>query len=204
MSTKEKKSKNSGKKKSPARKKSAPKAAVAIPPKKSTKPEESHADSRKPSPPANPPKKIGRPTVYSEDVALRICMAIAVEDLSLRDICKQEGIPALSTIMEWAMDAEHPFAEQYARARKMQAELRVDELDVLAKSALGLLKLTPTGECVDPGAVAAIKLLIDTRKWSASKVLPKVYGDKLEVTGDMKFIPLSELAAQTETEPEDE
>ena len=28
------------------------------------------------------------------------------------------------------------------------------------------------------------KLQIDTRKWMLSKMLPKIYGDKLELTGD--------------------
>jgi hypothetical protein len=57
---------------------------------------------------------------------------------------------------------------------------------------------------VDPAAVAAIKLLIDIRKWAASKVFPKVYGDKLEIEEKQKFIPLCELAKLLENDPGDE
>jgi terminase small subunit-like protein len=32
---------------------------------------------------------------------------------------------------------------------------------------------------VDPGAVAQARLQVDTRKWLASKILPKIYGDRL-------------------------
>mgnify|MGYP000917457764 FL=1 len=33
-------------------------------------------------------------------------------------------------------------------------------------------------------AVARNRLRVDTRKWMLSKMLPKVYGDKIEVKGD--------------------
>lgn len=176
--------------KAPSSSQKAPSAPVLTPP---------HDHS--PPPPGN---KGGRPTVYSEAVATAICNAIAIDNLTLREICSQPSMPALSTVMLWAMDSNHPFSEQYARARAAQAELRVDELDSLARSAIGLVKLTPAGECVDPGAVAAIKLLIDTRKWAASKALPKVYGDKLDIKTDAKFVSLTDLAAQIAKEPDDE
>jgi hypothetical protein len=36
----------------------------------------------------------------------------------------------------------------------------------------------------DSGAVADKKVQIDTRKWLLSKLAPKKYGDKIEVSGD--------------------
>ena len=36
----------------------------------------------------------------------------------------------------------------------------------------------------DSGAVADKKVQIDTRKWLLSKLAPKKYGDKLELSGD--------------------
>jgi hypothetical protein len=41
---------------------------------------------------------------------------------------------------------------------------------------------------IDGGFVARQRLRIDARKWFASKVAPKKYGDKLEVEG--KGLPL--------------
>jgi len=113
-------------------------------------------------------------------------------------------MPDVMTVMGWAMNARHDFYLQYKEARIKQAELKVDDLDDLAKSAISYLKSTPLGDVVDPGAVAAIKLLIDTRKWAASKVFPKVYGDRLEIEERQQFIPLDELAALVAGEPDDE
>lgn len=151
----------------------------------------------------NPTSKTGRPSVYCQALADTICLRLA-EGESLRAICEGGNMPNLKTVLGWALDVDHPFYPQYARAREIQAEGRIDEIDDLAKSALSQLKLTEAGECVDPGAVQAIKLLIDTRKWSASKVLPKIYGDKLEVKTDTKFVPLTELAGRVASEPEEE
>lgn len=145
----------------------------------------------------------GRPTVYCRDLAQKICLAM-VEGRSLRAICRSPDVPDVRTVMGWAMDPNHEFYHQYKEARIKQAELKIDELDDLAKSALTYVKMSSFGESVDPGAVAAIKLLIDTRKWAASKVFPKVYGDKMEVEQKQRFIPLNELAARIENEPDDE
>ena len=113
-------------------------------------------------------------------------------------------MPDVMTVLGWAMDPEHDFYLQYKEARVKQAELKIDDIDDLAKSALTKVKMTPFGESIDPAAVAAIRLIIDVRKWSASKVFPKVYGDKLELEQKQQFIPLSELADRIAGEPEDE
>ena len=57
-----------------------------------------------------------------------------------------------------------------------------------------------TGERrIDPGFEAWRKTEIDARKWLASKILPKVYGDKIElnhtVTRDPNTLSDAELAA---------
>lgn len=41
-------------------------------------------------------------------------------------------------------------------------------------------------------AVARNRLRVDTRKWMLSKMLPKIYGDKLELAGD-KENPLQHI-----------
>jgi hypothetical protein len=78
----------------------------------------------------------------------------------------------------------HPeFAEQYARARELQAERFADDIieiaDDKSEDVYGELEMP------NSVAVARAKLRIDSRKWIASKLLPKKYGDKLqtEVSG---------------------
>lgn len=57
-------------------------------------------------------------------------------------------------------------AEQYARARARQAEHYASEIIEIADTA-------------EDAQLA--RLQVDARKWVASKLLPKVYGDKQEI-----------------------
>ena len=113
-------------------------------------------------------------------------------------------MPDVRTVLGWAMDQNHDFYHQYKEARIKQAEMQVDELVDLAKSAFSHVRKTAHGVGVDPAAVAAIKLQIDTRKWAASKVFPKVYGDKMVIEEPQRFIPLPELCALVANESADE
>ncbi len=120
------------------------------------------------------PKKKGRPSLYTEALAAKICRRLA-EGESLRSICRDEKMPAISTVMGWLFDGQHgDFSAQYARAREAQAELRADEI-------------TDIADGVEHGAseaVQAARLRVDARKWIAAKLLPKRYGDKLQHTGE--------------------
>lgn len=48
-------------------------------------------------------KQAGRPTKYSEKMALRIALLVG-EGKSLRAISQMDGFPALSTIMKWQIE----------------------------------------------------------------------------------------------------
>lgn len=125
----------------------------------------------------------GRPSIYTPEIAAHICAQIA-DGNSLRKICREEGVPSLTTIFEW-LAAKPEFAEQYARAKEAQA-------DAMAEDMLDIADMPPAiGEkgTVDSGDVAHMRLRIDTRKWIASKLKPKKYGDKIEqeIKGDMSL-----------------
>lgn len=115
-------------------------------------------------------RKVGRPTIYSDKIASEICARMTAGE-SLRKICASDHLPALSTIMRWYVDGDHSeFQEQYARARRAQAEMYAEQVIEIADS-------------VAEGAdVQRDRLRVDTRKWVACKLLPKVYGDKVDVT----------------------
>lgn len=112
--------------------------------------------------------KLGRPTIYSDELAKEICMSIA-KGKSVRHICKPEDMPAMSTIFLWLLDNDE-FSEQYARAKTIQA--MVMEEDII--------------EIVDgDGDVQRDKLRAETRKWLMTKLAAKKYGEKIqqEITG---------------------
>lgn len=123
-------------------------------------------------------KKLGRPSIYSEELAKKICTRLANGE-SLRKICSDDGMPAKSVVIEWALDSKHPFADQYARARRIQAELMIDEVNEISDDGTNDYMLTKKGLVPDHEHMARSRLRVDTRKWIACKVLPKIYGDKI-------------------------
>ena len=65
----------------------------------------------------NSGKNPGRPWVFSEKLAQKICIQI-MEGKSLRKIWADEKMPCASTVYNWLNDGQHnEFLEQYARAR---------------------------------------------------------------------------------------
>jgi len=108
----------------------------------------------------------GRPSKYNQDVADDICSHI-VDGLSLRAICAMEDMPPLRTLMGW-VEKNSEFQQQYTCARRMQADIKFDDLKDLANTATS-------------DNVQCVKLQIDTAKWELSKTLPKKYGDKIDV-----------------------
>lgn len=128
---------------------------------------------------------MARPSDYTLEIAMTICERL-VEGESLRAICREDAMPGLSTVFRW-LESHEPFREQYARAREMQAEGFADELTEIADDARNdwmerALKGGETEKVIDSEHITRSRLRVDTRKWIASKLLPKKYGDKLETT----------------------
>lgn len=131
-------------------------------------------------------KKNGRPTIFNQELADKICGRIA-EGESLRRICKDKEMPVMSTILLWIIDGNHKaFSEQYAQARSVQAEKLFEELLEIADESFEAIV---GNDKSDNARVQAKKLMIDARKWYLSKVLPKKFGDKLDLTSDGKALP---------------
>lgn len=126
--------------------------------------------------------RIGRPSDYSQDMADRICERIA-DGESLRAICLDEDMPAKSTVFRW-LGIEKSFSDQYARAREEQAEAFADEMVAIADERETIVKDEGGATVVafDSTAVARNRLRIDARKWVASKLKPKKYGERVDST----------------------
>lgn len=113
----------------------------------------------------------GRPTKYSTQLVKRICAEIS-NGKSLRRICEAKDVPAIETIRVWLLD-KPGFSAQYDKARQEQADFYADRITEIADDTLAS-KHEP----------AAAKVAIDALKWTASKLKPKKYGDKLDVVSD--------------------
>lgn len=124
---------------------------------------------------------------YSQEIADKICARLA-EGESLNAICKDEGLPAESTVRSWALDDIQGFAAKYTRARELAYHKLADEIiDIANTPVLGVkTKINDKGETetTEGDMIEHRRLQVDSRKWFLSKVLPKVYGDKLDMTVD--------------------
>ena len=89
---------------------------------------------------------------------------------SLRQVCQDDGMPHASTVMRW-MQAFPDFANKYARARTAQADTLFDRMEAVE-------------EAVSAGTMDshAARVVLDSMRWRASKLAPKVYGDRLDVS----------------------
>jgi hypothetical protein len=115
--------------------------------------------------------------VYTDALADEICDRLA-EGEPLNAICRSPGMPDQRAVRKWARERTD-FGPRYARARSIGYELLADEVIVIGDSPC----VGPNGY-VDNGAVQRARLMSDNRKWLLSKVLPRVYGDKVEISGD--------------------
>lgn len=125
-------------------------------------------------------------TTFSQKTADLICERIANGE-SVRTICKDNGMPAQSTIFKWLAD-NAAFSEQYARAREAQADHIFEEMFEIADDATNdwMERKSKDGE-TSPGFelngehIQRSRLRIDARKWMLGKMAPKKYGDKTDL-----------------------
>ena len=123
---------------------------------------------------------MARPTNFTPKTADKICERIA-DGESLRKISEDADMPHASTVHRWLADeAQGAFREQYARAREDQADFYADQIIEIADEGAG----GEGGAGDDNTAVQRARLRVDARKWKASKLAPKKYGDKVQFGGD--------------------
>jgi hypothetical protein len=104
--------------------------------------------------------------------------------ISLASICRDEGMPDERSVRRWARN-HGDFADHYAAARRLGYEKRADELLEIADDSSADWIDTGNGNRVfDSVHVNRARLMIDTRKWLLSKMLPKIYGDHVTIAGD--------------------
>jgi hypothetical protein len=129
----------------------------------------------------------GRPSIFTKKLGYNICKRIA-EGESVRAIVRDKEMPSASSIFRWLLDEDKKeFWEQYEKARNIQAELMFEELLEIADDGTNDWMLRERGDgsnftVVDQEVIGRSRLRVDTRKWYLSKVLPKKFGDKIDVT----------------------
>lgn len=97
-------------------------------------------------------------------------------------------MPDASTVFRW-LRTDDEFRKQYARAKEESADALVEEmLDISDEASNDWMEVHDPdnpGYRLNGEAINRSRLRVDTRKWVASKLKPKKYGDRstTELTG---------------------
>lgn len=113
---------------------------------------------------------------YTERRAKHICQEL-MKGKTLTKISEEEDMPSLVAIYSW-LNPYHPqyhpeFVESYKLARKVQAEVLADEIKDISDNDANDSQIK----------LGRDRLRTENRKWMASKMAPRKFGDKVELTG---------------------
>ena len=127
--------------------------------------------------------KAGAPTIYTEELADKVCELIATHTVGYQKILQMYpdiGLPHEKAMYLWKY--RHPtFAQKYLDAKRAQAELMVQEIDEMLPSEINSYVDDKGNVKIDPPSAMLAVARANNRKWTASRLAPKVYGDRKEV-----------------------
>lgn len=123
---------------------------------------------------------MGRPSIFTEELAEYILDKIASSPKSVRALCAEdERMPDQTSINHWCW--KHPnFFLRYQLAKQQQAHWMADDCEEIAKEIDYITDQQGT-QRVDPGFIASRRLMVDIKRWHASKLAPTVFGDRKAV-----------------------
>ncbi len=130
-------------------------------------------------------KKVGRPSKYTQEIADELCSELA-QGKSLRTVCKSPDMPSTVAVFSWFRTNEE-FLNQYTRAKEESADALSDEMIDIADDANNdyMENIGKDGQSegykLNGDHVRRSHLRIETRKWLASKLKPKRYGNNVSV-----------------------
>jgi hypothetical protein len=117
------------------------------------------------------PRGRGRPSLYTPEMADRICDRLA-DGESLKAICRSPGMPSARAVLSWA--ATRPeFRGQYDFAREIGRETIGHDVLAIAD-----------GLFTSPDAVKDARRRIDALKWHFGRMAPKRRGSLALAAGN--------------------
>jgi hypothetical protein len=133
---------------------------------------------------------------FAPDIIDQICHR-TLEGESLAVISSQPGMPRKSTILGW-LNRDPEFMERYLDCQRVYALDGYSRMQDIAdgKTVVEVEKITKNDDGEDistfirlPEDVQRSALRVKTIQWSLAKLLPKVFGDKVQqehsLTGDL-------------------
>ena len=125
---------------------------------------------------------------YNAGIAMKLCAEL-MKKRSLASVCKDPGMPSTATVCAWLANPKfEEFQREYYKARRVAAELYIDEIFEIADDTEHDWKPTFNkagdikGWKPDNEAIQRSRVKIDIRKWYASKMIPRMYGENMDIT----------------------
>jgi len=146
---------------------------------------------------AQPPEKRppGRPSATPEAIEARWPVVEAVlegirKGDSLRASCAAHGVNPPTFLLWVGKNEPAGLGEQYALAREIGTDVQAEGINELAAEARLIVLGVGETAGVDPklanSLVQAIRLQVDTLKWTLAKRNPGRYGEKMDLTSGGK------------------
>ena len=124
-------------------------------------------------------------TVEKKEIAVKEILLEIMKGRSLTAILKTEergNLPSKVTFFEWLKEDEE-LTNQYARATEVRADIIFDDILAIADENTNDTSINENGiEVVNNDVIQRSRLRIDARKWVLSKLNPKKFGDKTDIT----------------------
>jgi len=127
------------------------------------------------------PAKRGRPSLYSDEIAKKICELTSTSHKSLKTICEELKVP-VRTVLDW-LSSKEDFSQKYARAKDEQADFLVEEMLEIADDGKNDTLIDPeTGaQYENKEWTNRSKIRVDARKWIAAKLKPRKYSERIDL-----------------------
>jgi hypothetical protein len=129
---------------------------------------------------------------YDKETTFNSIILSIEEGSSLRATLLREGMPTSITFYSW-IDKDEIKMLHYVRACEKRAEVIFEDILTIADDSKGDKKYTESGEFMDAEYVARSRIRIDARKWMLSKMQPKKYGDKTDITSGGEKIQSNDI-----------
>jgi len=137
-----------------------------------------------------------------KDIFDKICKEIE-SGKSLRQVLREnDNMPSTQTLYVW-IDKDPEKSKQYARSCETRADIIFDEMIEIADDGTNDYMTKPIGDGIEVQVlnsehIQRSRLRIDTRKWILSKMNPKKYGDKTDITTNGKDIKIGPYSDWTD------
>lgn len=111
-------------------------------------------------------------------------------------------MPTQTTVYKW-LNQYPEFAKKYAQARVLSADFMLEQIIAISDDSRGDYSPDNYNKGKTPGYefngehVMRSRLMVDTRKWAMSKLMPKKYGDKIDMTTNGKDVVMPILGTLT-------